>query len=153
MNARRIGWVLVAVLAAAACSDGSGDASYLTQTAAACPAVDALTGQRFAKPLPAEFRPVSAVQCTFRHAGPQSTGSPSYGLVWVTALRSTGPFDDLVRALLLPPYEVDGEVACPAILVMPVLLAHGWRLPAADSGGSVVPRPAGARPDAVVTVG
>jgi hypothetical protein len=123
MSVRRIGLVLVAVLAAAACSNGSRRAPYLTQSAASCPTVDVLAGQRSADPLPADFRPVSAVQCTFRLVVHQSAASPSSGFAWVTAQRSAGPFDDLVRALHLPPRGQDGEPVCTAVSVMPVLLA------------------------------
>ncbi|MGI5151742.1 hypothetical protein ACQEVC_36180 [Plantactinospora sp. CA-294935] len=123
MGLRRIGSVLVAALAVAACSNVSGRAPYLTQPAASCPAVDGLAGQRSADPVPADFRPVSAVRCTFRLTVAQSAGSPSSGVTWVAGQRSAGPFDDLVRALRLPPPETTGDLACPAVFVMPVLLA------------------------------
>jgi hypothetical protein len=123
MSVRRIGFVLVAVLALAACSTGSARALYLTQPAVSCPAVDELAGRRSADPLPAGFRPVSAVRCTFRLTVAQSAGSPSSGFAWAAAQRSAGPFDDLVRALQLPPQEQNGAAACPAVFVMPVLLA------------------------------
>lgn len=123
MSVRRIGLVLVAVLAVAACSNGSGRAPYLTQPAASCPTVDGLAGQRSADPLPTDFRPVSAVRCTFRQTVAQSAGSPSSGFAWVAAQRSAGPFDDLVRALHQPPQEQNGEPVCAAVFVMPVLLA------------------------------
>ncbi|MDW5328303.1 hypothetical protein [Plantactinospora sp. KLBMP9567] len=115
--------VLVAVLAVAGCSNASGRAPYLTQPAVACPTVDRLAGQRSADPLPADFRPVAAVRCTFRLTVAQSAGPPSSGLTWAAAQRATGPFDDLVRALRLPPPETTGDLVCPAVFVMPVLLA------------------------------
>lgn len=123
MSVQRIGLLLVAVLAMAACSNGSGRAPYLTQPALSCPTVDELGGQPSADPLPADFRPVSAVRCTFRLTVAQPAGSPSSDFAWVAAQRSAGPFDDLVRALRLPPQEQDGEAVCPAVFVMPVLLA------------------------------
>jgi hypothetical protein len=124
MGGRRIGVVLVAVLAvAAACSSGSGRAPYLTQPAASCPTVDGLAARRSADPLPADFRPVSAVRCTFRLAVAPSAGSSSPGFAWVAAQRSAGPMDDLVRALRLPPQRHDGTPVCAAIFVIPVLLA------------------------------
>jgi hypothetical protein len=115
--------VFVAVLAVAGCSNGSEGAPYLTQTVASCPAVDVLAGQRSADSLPADFRPISAVRCTFRLAVDQSAASPSTGFIWVAAQRSSGPFEDLVRALHLPPQEQDGEQVCPAAFVLPVLVA------------------------------
>lgn len=123
MSVRRIGLLLVAVLAVAACSNGSGRAPYLTQPAVSCPAVDGLAGQRSADPLPTDFRPVSAIRCAFQPTVAPSAGSRSSGLAWVVAQRSVGPFDDLVRALHLPPQEQNGEPVCPAVFVMPVLLA------------------------------
>jgi hypothetical protein len=123
MSLRRIGFVLVAVLAAAACSNGSGRKPYLTQPAASCPTVDGLAGRRSADPLPANFRPVSAIRCTFRLTVAQSAGSASSGFAWVAVQRSAGPLDDLVRALHLPPQEQHGEPKCAAVFVMPVLLA------------------------------
>nr|WP_221378876.1 hypothetical protein [Actinoplanes polyasparticus] len=112
--------MFVAIVAGAACSSGSGRAPYLTQSAGSCPTV---AERPSADPLPTDFRPVSAVRCTFRLAVHQSAASPSSGFAWVTAQRSTGPFDDLVRALHLPPQEQDGEPVCTADFVMPVLLA------------------------------
>ena len=85
--------------------------------------MDGLAGQRFGDPLPADFRPVSAVRCTFRLTVAQSAGSPSSGFAWVAAQRSAGRLDDLVRALHLPPQERNGEPVCTAVFVMPVLLA------------------------------
>jgi hypothetical protein len=124
MDVRRFGVVLMAVVAAAACSSGSpGRVAYLRQSAAACPAVDELTRQRSADPLPAGFRPVSAIRCTFQLLLGQVAPSSSAGFAWAVAQRSTGPFDDLVRVLHLPPPEHDGELACPAVFIMPVLLA------------------------------
>lgn len=123
VSARRISVLLVVVLALAACANGAERAPHLTQPAAPCPAVDDLAGQRSAEPLPADFRPVSAIRCTFRLTVRQPAASPAAGFAWATAQRSTGPFDDLVRALHLPPQEPDGERACPAVFVMPVLLA------------------------------
>lgn len=64
-----------------------------------------------------------AVRCTFGLVVGQSSASPSSGLAWRAAQRSTGPFDRLVRVLRLPPQAEDGEQACPAVFVMPVLLA------------------------------
>lgn len=123
MGVRRIGLLLVAVMAAAVCSNASGHAAYLTQTVASCPTVDGLAGQRSAGPLPMDFRPVSVVRCTFRLTVARSAGSPSSGFVWAAAQRSAGPFDDLVRALHQPPQEANGESVCAAVFVMPVLLA------------------------------
>ncbi len=123
MSVRRIGLVFVAIVAGAACSSGSGRAPHLTQSEGSCPTVDVLAGQPSADPLPTDFRPVSAVRCTFRLAVNQSAASPSSGFAWVAAQRSTGPFDDLVRALHLPPQEQDGEPVCTADFIMPVLLA------------------------------
>lgn len=123
MSVRRIALLLVAVLAVAACSNGSGRPPYLTQPAVSCPAVDGLAGQRSAEPLPTDFRPVSARRCAFQPTVAPSAGSRSSGLVWIVAQRSAGPFDDLVRALHLPPQEQNGEAVCPAVFVMPVLLA------------------------------
>jgi hypothetical protein len=53
----------------------------------------------------------------------QFAASPSTGFVWVAAQRSTGPFEDLVRALHLPPQEQDGEQVRAAAFVLPVLVA------------------------------
>jgi hypothetical protein len=123
MDFRRFGLVSLAVLAAVACSSGiRGSAPYLRQSTVACPAVDALAPQRSADPLPADFRPVSAVRCTFGLIVNRSAAPPSGGVAWSVAQRSTGPFDDLVRALRLPPPEQDGVRACPAIFVLPVLV-------------------------------
>jgi hypothetical protein len=122
MSIRGIGLVL-AVLAAAACSGSSGRAPYLTQPAEPCPAVEALAPQRSADPLPADFEPVSAVRCGFTFVVVQPGASRSPGLGWRAAYRSTGPFDDLVRALRLPPQERRGSAACPAVHVPPRLLA------------------------------
>ncbi|MFV2017384.1 hypothetical protein [Micromonospora sp. LOL_023] len=113
----------MAVLAVAACSNGTERALYLTQPVLSCPSVDGLAGQRLADPLPADFRPVSAVRCTFRLALTKSVSSPTPGFAWVAAHRSAGPFDDLVQALHLPPQEQIGEPVCAAVFVMPVLLA------------------------------
>ena len=123
MSVRRIGLLLVAVLAVAACSSGSERGLYLAQPAVSCPPVDRLAGQRSGDPLPADFRPVSAVRCTFRLTLAQSAGSPSSGFAWVAAQRSVGPFDDLARALRLPPQEQNGDPVCAAVFVMPLLLA------------------------------
>jgi len=123
MSVRRIGLLLVAVLAVGACSSGSGRALYLTQPVVSCPPVDGLAGQRSGNPLPRDFRPVAAVRCTFRLTVAHATGSPSTSFAWVAAQRSVGPFDDLVRALHLPPQEQTGEPVCAAVFVMPVLLA------------------------------
>lgn len=110
------------MVALSACADDVTRASALRQPELACPAVDALAGQRSADPLPANFRPVEAVRCTFRLSIRPSEG-PSSGMVWATAQRSTGPLDDLVGALRRPPPEVSGDYACPATMVMPELLA------------------------------
>ncbi len=124
MSARRIGVTFVIVLAAAGCSAGSGRAPYLVQSAASCPAVDALTGHRSTDPLPAGFRPVSAVRCTFQLAVDRSASSPPFGgLAWVAAQRSTGPFDGLVRALRQPPRRQDGNAVCTTVFVIPVVFA------------------------------
>ncbi|MEV0720549.1 hypothetical protein [Asanoa sp. NPDC050611] len=110
--------VLVAVLTMAGCAGGSARGSYLVQTGYSCPAVDRLGVPASADPLPADFRPVSAVRCGFQ----LTMGQPS-GIVWATAERSTGPFDDLVHALRLPPLESPGDAVCPAIHLMPSVLA------------------------------
>jgi hypothetical protein len=103
--------------------DLSGRAPYLTQPTQSCPAVGGLAGLRSEEPLPADFRPVSVVRCAFRPIVAPSAGSPSSGVTWVAAQRSTGPFDDLVRTLRLPPSEQNGDLMCAAVFVMPVLLA------------------------------
>jgi hypothetical protein len=129
MGLRRSGLVSLAVpmavLALVACSSGDpGHAPYLRQSTVACPAVDALAPQRSTDPLPADFRPVSAVRCTFRLGFGQATASPSGGIEWAAAQRSTGPFGDLVRALRLPPpRQRGGTRACTAIFILPTLVA------------------------------
>jgi hypothetical protein len=131
---RAVRGLLVAVLNLAACSEGPQRTPYLPQTAEPCPAVDALAAQRSAQPLPADFRPVSAVRCTFALAGPGSAASSASGLVWATSQRSAGPFGALVRALRLLPQKQDGNPVCPAVLAVPVLLAL-----TDESGSTVVP--------------
>ncbi|WP_203714139.1 hypothetical protein [Asanoa siamensis] len=116
--------VVATVLALVGCSGPPDRAAYLDQSANSCPAVDALSAARSADPLPADFRPISVTRCTFRLAlaSPGVTVS-SGGTAWSSAQRATGPFDDLVRALRLPPEEPAGDLVCPAVHLMPELLA------------------------------
>jgi hypothetical protein len=114
--------LLAALLALTGCGGtGGGDARprYLNP-AGSCPGVDA-TAERLAdQPLPVDFVPESAVLC--------NTGFPALpsGVTVPVppARRSTGPFDDLVKALREPPPEPPaGELVCPAMLQAPILLA------------------------------
>jgi hypothetical protein len=71
--------------------------------------------------LPENFVPKSAVLCATVHpALPSGVSAPAQPV-----RRSTGPFDDLLKALREPPpaEAADGELACPAMLQAPILLA------------------------------
>jgi hypothetical protein len=121
MSSRGLFLILVTVLAAA-CADGAERASYLAQTTERCPAVDAMAAQRSTQPLPADFRPVSVIRCTFALTDFGSATSPRSDFTWTAAQRSTGPFDNLVDALRVQPQRSDGKPVCPAVLLSPVLV-------------------------------
>jgi hypothetical protein len=116
--------LLLAVLLTVVGCGGSGGSDvqtrYLNPTGS-CPGVDASAERLADQPLPEDFVPESAVFCTTVHpALPSRVGVPAQ-----PARRSTGPFDDLLKALReTPPTEPPGdELACPAMLQAPILLA------------------------------
>ncbi len=115
--------LLAALLTVAGCGgSGGGDVQprYLNPTGS-CPGVDASAERLADQPLPENFVPESAVLCTTAHpALPSGVTVPG-----LPVRRSTGPFDDLLKALREPPptKSPGGELACPAMLQAPILLA------------------------------
>jgi hypothetical protein len=141
--------LFAAVLAVAGCggTGGSEGSPRYLNPAGSCPGVDASAERMADQPLPADFVPESAVLCnTPLPAYPSGVTVPA-----PPARRSTGPFGDLLKALREPPPKPPGgELACPAMMQAPIVLALtdasgrtvlpaipatacGFRTPAVDS--------------------
>ncbi|HLL69164.1 MAG TPA: hypothetical protein VK453_26150 [Micromonosporaceae bacterium] len=131
-----LGTYAIVVLATAGCSaapDPRGP-RYLSPLYSQCPAGDAppwtSTAPTEAQPLAEDFVPTSAMHCTFTlamlgdranaSAGPQNQGSGGWRQTSVR--RSTGPLDDLARALRTPPEASDRPAVCHPVGVRPFVL-------------------------------
>lgn len=132
------GLCVVLILAAAGCSSGDGPETprYITPPSGPCSVADSGAKPPTpsppvpADPLPEGFVPTSAALCNFgididaerrtRSANP----GPSGDIGWQeqSVRRSTGPFDDLVRALRTPPETRHGNVICTLKMTMPVTI-------------------------------
>jgi hypothetical protein len=85
------------------------------------PLAAAVTVAGTGEPLPDGFAAVEVRRCTYGLArDPAGEG----GWIWTSVQRATGPLDDLVRALRLPPPEHDGgDLICTAVAMPPIALA------------------------------
>jgi hypothetical protein len=142
--------LLVTLLMAVGCGGpggGDGQPRYLNPTGS-CPGIGASAERLADQPLPETFVAESAALCTTVHpALPSGVSVPV-----PPVRRSTGPFDDLLKALREPPPTTSPgrEPACPATVQAPVLLvltdasgrtvlpaipatACGFRTPAVDA--------------------
>jgi hypothetical protein len=116
--ARAVAVVAIAAFPVAVYASGPTEPTYLQP--ARCPALSAAPTAT-AAPLPDDFAAAEVRRCTYGLARDPAADS---GWTWQSVQRATGPLDDLLRALRLPPPEHDGgDLVCTAIAVPPVALA------------------------------
>jgi hypothetical protein len=128
--------VLSGLILAGCSSDRRTEPRYLYPPAASCPPVQQQADAGEIRPLPVNFRPVTAVRCVFDVVAGLRSAGPNGVRHEYRMYRSDGPMDALVAALRIPPptQADDDDLICTLQLESPVFLAL-----TDGSGKTVVP--------------